>query len=74
VSDAPGKASHGGGVGTARRLGSLDLVRLTPLMELTIGTPEITIGLIDWPVAREHPALNAEELEGNFRESNRSLF
>lgn len=44
-------------------LGSLDLVRLTPLMELTSGAPEIKIGLIDGPVARMHPDLNATNLK-----------
>lgn len=36
---------------------SLDLVRLTALMELTRGTPEVRIGLIDGPVLRDHPDL-----------------
>ena len=35
----------------------LDLVRLTPLMDRTSGRPEITIGLIDGPVALDHPDL-----------------
>ena len=32
----------------------LELVRLTPLMELTRGNPKILIGLIDRPVAIVH--------------------
>ena len=36
---------------------ALDLVRLTPLMELTRGRPEIFIGLIDGPVATDHADL-----------------
>ena len=37
----------------------LDLVRLTPLMERTSGSPEVTIGLIDGPVVMQHPDLAA---------------
>jgi hypothetical protein len=33
----------------------LDLVKLTALMERTSGSPEVTIGLIDGPVAMNHP-------------------
>jgi subtilisin family serine protease len=36
----------------------LDLVKLTPLMERTRGNPQITIGLIDGPVALNHPDLS----------------
>jgi len=42
----------------------LDLVKLTPLMERTSGKPEIVIGLIDGPVAMNHPDL----ADGNIRE------
>lgn len=42
----------------------LDLVRLSPLMECTRGAPEISIGLIDGPVARDHPDFAA----GSIRE------
>jgi subtilisin family serine protease len=35
----------------------LDLVRLTPLMERARGNPEVTVGLIDGPVALTHPDL-----------------
>jgi subtilisin family serine protease len=35
----------------------LDLVRLTALMDLTCGSPEVGIGLIDGPVARDHEHL-----------------
>jgi subtilisin family serine protease len=35
----------------------LDVVRLTPLMEVTSGRPEILIGLVDGPVATTHPDL-----------------
>ena len=37
----------------------LDFTRLTPLMERTRGIPEVTIGLIDGPVALNHPTLAA---------------
>lgn len=36
---------------------ALDLVQLATLMDRTRGVPEITIGLIDGPVARDHPDL-----------------
>lgn len=37
---------------------ALEQVRLVPLMDLTLGSPEIAIGLIDGPVALVHPSLN----------------
>ena len=42
----------------------LDLVKLPALMELTSGRPEIVVGLIDGPVALNHPDL----ADGNIRE------
>jgi subtilisin family serine protease len=39
-----------------------DLVRLTPLLERTRGTSEITVGLIDGPVAIDHPDLATENI------------
>ncbi len=36
---------------------ALDLVRLTALMDLTQGSPEVGVGLIDGPVARDHADL-----------------
>ena len=42
----------------------LDLVKLTSLMELTSGVPEIVVGLLDGPVAMNHPEL----VSGNIRE------
>lgn len=33
----------------------LDLVKLTPLMDLSDGRPEIVLGLMDGPVATDHP-------------------
>jgi transcriptional regulator with XRE-family HTH domain len=44
--------------------GPLDLVQLRPLMEATSGAPEIKIGLIDGPVALDHPELS----KGHIRE------
>ena len=38
----------------------LDLVNLTPLMERTMGKPEVSIGLIDGPVATSHPDLSGQ--------------
>ena len=46
----------------------LDLVRLTPLMDRTSGRPDVTIGLIDGPVAMNHPELASQhirEIPGN---------
>lgn len=40
----------------------LDLVGLSPLMARTSGRPEIAIGLIDGPVALDHPDLAAENI------------
>jgi len=42
--------------------GYLDLVRFSPLMARTSGRPEIAIGLIDGPVALDHPDLAAENI------------
>jgi hypothetical protein len=38
----------------------LELVKLPPLMARTAGRPEVTIGLIDGPVAKAHPDLENE--------------
>ena len=40
----------------------LDLVKLKGLMELTAGRPEIKVGLIDGPVALDHPDLEKENI------------
>jgi hypothetical protein len=40
----------------------LDLVKLTPLMDRTTGTPDVTIGLIDGPVAMNHPELASRHI------------
>jgi len=40
----------------------LELVGLPPLMARTSGRPEISIGLIDGPVALDHPDLAAENI------------
>lgn len=40
----------------------LDLVHLTQLMAITVGRPEIIIGLIDGPVALTHPDLASERV------------
>lgn len=48
----------------------LDLVGLTPLINRTSGRPDITIGLIDGPVAISHPDLAGQairEISGNGR-------
>ena len=49
-------------------MSSLDLVGLTALMNRTSGSPEVKIGLIDGPVAINHPDLAGEhirEIPGN---------
>src|SRR5215813_3025094 len=46
---------------------ALELVKLSPLMEQTTGRPEVAIGLIDGPVAKDHPDFerqNIRELPG----------
>lgn len=40
----------------------LDLVRLTPLLNLTSGKPEVIIGLLDGPVAMNHPELASDHI------------
>jgi subtilisin family serine protease len=42
----------------------LDLVKLTPLLGRTRGNRNVTIGLIDGPVAMNHPELVGEHLRG----------
>jgi subtilisin family serine protease len=41
---------------------ALELVSLAPLMERTTGRPEITVGLLDGPVAVEHSDLAVESI------------
>ena len=48
----------------------LDLVNITPLMELTSGTSEVAIGMVDGPVAVNHPdfaSANIREVPGKSR-------
>jgi subtilisin family serine protease len=40
----------------------LDLINLKPLMQLTSGRPEVMIGLIDGPVAIDHPDLVSDKI------------
>src|SRR5438445_8166952 len=40
----------------------LDLVKLTALMERTSGQPEMMVGLLDGPVATNHPDLASEHI------------
>lgn len=40
----------------------LDLVALTPLINRTSGRPDVTIGLIDGPVAMDHPELASQHI------------
>ncbi|MCI5188434.1 MAG: peptidase S8 [Candidatus Electrothrix sp. AS4_5] len=48
----------------------LDLVKLTPVMEITSGRPEIGIGLIDGPVAPDHPAFAGKNIRELLGKSN----
>jgi subtilisin family serine protease len=51
-------------------VGPLDTVQLTPLMDRTIGRPEIVVGLVDGPVVLSHPDLTAgriQEIPGKLR-------
>jgi subtilisin family serine protease len=62
-------ADHGGPSGThvSNNKNALDLVNLTPLMDLNSGRTDTTIALIDGPVATDHPDLsttNIREIHG----------
>src|SRR5262245_58324715 len=48
--------------GASRPMRALDMVGLTPLMERTRGRPGMTIGLVDGPVAMDHPHLETAHL------------
>ena len=50
--------------GGTHSVGYLELVRLAPLMELSSGSTETVIGLMDGPVAINHPDLAAESVRG----------
>jgi hypothetical protein len=41
---------------------ALELVELPALMEQTTGRPEVTVGLIGGPVAKDHPDLERENI------------
>jgi hypothetical protein len=48
-------------------MGSLDAVRLSALIKLSLGRPEIAVTLVDGPVALSHPdlaAVSIRELSG----------
>jgi subtilisin family serine protease len=49
-------------------VGVLDLVRLTQLMDLTAGRPEVVIGLIDGPVIIDHPDLVSSSIRATRNE------
>src|SRR5262249_22137286 len=49
---------------------ALELVKLTPLIDRAGGSPDVRIGLIDGPVAINHPELASDRIEaipGNSR-------
>jgi hypothetical protein len=41
---------------------ALRLVRLPALMDITVGVPDITVALIDGPIAVDHPGLAVERI------------
>jgi subtilisin family serine protease len=45
-----------------RTSGYLELVKLAALMQLTSGNPDVRVGLIDGPVALDHPDLAVERM------------
>ena len=49
--------------GDRRASAALELVRLPPLMQITSGTPDVRIGLIDGPIALGRPELAAERIQ-----------
>lgn len=49
---------------TATSHATLDLVQLAPLLELTRGTPDVCVGLLDGSVAVNHPHLTAARVRG----------
>jgi subtilisin family serine protease len=50
-------------------MGPLSLVKLAALMERSTGKPEVEIGLIDGPVATQHPDLPSERLRAISRKN-----
>ena len=40
----------------------MELIELLPLMERTIGRPEVTIGLVDGPVTKGHADFDAQNI------------
>ena len=49
-------------LGCEKAMPPLDLVKLTALMELTSGRAETRVGLIDGPVAMDHPDLSSDNI------------
>ncbi len=41
---------------------ALDLIKLNPLLNITMGNPELTIGIIDGPVDFAHPAFQESQI------------
>ena len=56
----PGATGASHAMRQSHRRAGLNLVGLTPLMEVTTGSSEVAIGLIDGPVATNHPDLAAQ--------------
>jgi hypothetical protein len=40
-----------------------DLIKLQPLMDISIGSPNISIGVVDGPIDRRHPVFNNARLK-----------
>jgi subtilisin family serine protease len=63
---------HFGGAGPTRHADLLGMVKLSPLMKRTSGVAEVVVGMIDGPVASEHPELNTEALRQISRGATRN--
>ena len=65
-----GQQEPSGCNGKPHVMSPLDLVKLTSLMDLTSGRPNIRVGLIDGPIVMNHPDLaveNIREIPGRLR-------
>jgi hypothetical protein len=65
------------GRGVAGTMNPLDLVGLAALMERTGGKPEVGVGLVDGPIAMNHPDLTGDsirEVPGKMSGAWRDMF
>ena len=52
---------------------TIELVKLTQIMAMTLGSPEVTVGLIDGPVASDHPALTHTNIRSIHRSNGECI-